>query len=325
MAAQNPSFESLASGDAIIEARNVSVNFGDVHALIDASLTVPEGQVRGLLGPNGAGKTTLVNVISTLLSPTSGTALVNGFDVTKQGKQVRSIIGLAGQYAAVDNLLTGRENLEIVGSLYQLSRSEAKAQANDVLERLSLTEAADRPVKTYSGGMRRRLDLGASLVGRPKVLILDEPTTGLDPRTRIELWDFLKDLVTEGTTVLLTTQYLEEADALADEITLIDSGRVIAEGTPSALKEKIGGSSLVLATRNSAEIAEAARLVAVIGNAEPVIDEDKASLSMHVDSDSGAIVQAAQALDSAGIAVSELALQSPSLDEVFLRLTKGGN
>lgn len=309
----------------IISVENVAVSFGEVRALDGVSLDVPEGQVRGLLGPNGAGKTTLVNVISTLLSATSGSASVNGFDVSTQQQQVRGIIGLAGQFAAVDSKLTGRENLEIVAKLYQLSKAEAKSRVANALERLSLVDAGDRLVETYSGGMRRRLDLGASLVGRPKVLILDEPTTGLDPRTRIELWEFLKDLVGEGTTVLLTTQYLEEADELADEITVIDKGRVIAEGTPDDLKAQIGGSSLVVRPRDPAKLDDASTVVRPIGKGDVRIDSAKGQLSVQIDGDTRAVVEAAKRLDEANIATSQLSIDNPTLDEVFLRLTGGGD
>ena len=288
-------------------------------------MVVPEGQVRGLLGPNGAGKTTVVNVISTLLAATSGSASVNGHDVATAQQQVRSIIGLAGQFAAVDPKLTGRENLEIVAKLYQLSKADAKSRVTDALERLSLTDAGDRLVETYSGGMRRRLDLGASLVGRPKVLILDEPTTGLDPRTRIELWDFLKDLVGEGTTVLLTTQYLEEADELADEITVIDNGAVIAEGTPDELKGQIGGSSLVVRPKDVSQLEDASKVIRPLGMGDVRTDTSKGVLSVQVDGDVRSVVEAAKRLSEANIATSQLSIDAPTLDEVFLRLTGGDN
>src|SRR5256885_7674286 len=228
----------------MIVVEHVSKAFGTTQALDDVSLVADAGRVLGLLGPNGAGKTTLVRILTTLLLPDSGQATVAGLDVVKNAVAIRSIIGLAGQYAAVDEMLTGRENLELVGRLYHLGRAEVKRRASEVLERFRLTDAADRTVKTYSGGMRRRLDLGASLVGRPPILILDEPTTGLDPRTRSELWQFIENLVADGTTLLLTTQYLEEADRLAHRIVVIDVGRVIAEGTSDELKDQMGGDVL---------------------------------------------------------------------------------
>ncbi len=305
----------------MIEAHGVHVDFGSVKALDGVDLNVPEGEVRGLLGPNGAGKTTLVKVIATLLKPTNGLASIDGIDVQADPMAVRSRIGLAGQYAAVDDLLTGRENLEIVGRLYQLSPQEASKRADDALERLSLTDAADRLVRTYSGGMRRRLDLGASLVGRPKVLILDEPTTGLDPRTRIELWEFLRELVGEGATVLLTTQYLEEADELADEITVIDSGRVIAEGTADQLKAEVGGDLLVVTPGNRADLATVSATITAVTGVEARIDDQKATVSAAVNDRVASLVEVASRLDAEGITLSDIAVQRPSLDDVFLALT----
>jgi ABC-2 type transport system ATP-binding protein len=241
--------------DFIIDARDVHKAYGATKALDGVDLHVAPGTVLGLLGPNGAGKTTLVRVLATLLKPDSGSATVAGLDVVTQAQEVRQIIGLAGQYAAVDETLTGRENLVMVGRLYGLSKNDAKAAAVGALDRLNLSDAADRTVRTYSGGMRRRLDLGASLVGRPKVLILDEPTTGLDPRTRIDMWDFMRDLVKEGTTVLLTTQYLDEADELADKIVVIDRGKVIAKGTADELKTQLGGDVLDVKVHHAGDLA----------------------------------------------------------------------
>ena len=228
----------------IVEISGVAKSFGETHALKGVDLDIPEGSIQGLLGPNGAGKTTLVRILATLLRPDAGTALVDGHDVVREAQKVRELIGLAGQFAAVDDQLTGRENLEVVGLLYGLRRREARSRAGDALERLGLADAADRLVRTYSGGMRRRLDLGASLVGEPRVLLLDEPTTGLDPRTRLELWEFLRTRVREGATLLLTTQYLEEADHLADHIVVIDHGDVIARGTSDELKTRLGADVL---------------------------------------------------------------------------------
>jgi ABC-2 type transport system ATP-binding protein len=308
----------------MIRTSDLGVDFGSVRALVDVDLTVAAGEVRALLGPNGAGKTTLVRVISTLLSPTSGSAAVGGADVTTDPTAVRRTIGLTGQYAAVDDLLTGRENLQIVGRLYQLSKSEARRRAEEALERLSLTDAADRLVRTYSGGMRRRLDLGASLVGRPKVLVLDEPTTGLDPRGRIELWDFLRELVHSGATVLLTTQYLEEADELADRITVLDHGRVIAEGTSAELKERVGGDVLVATASTPEHLAALAPILDGLSEAEVHIDERRRTASIPVTDRVRALIEAASRFESAGIAPADMAVHRPSLDDVFLALTGTG-
>ncbi len=304
----------------MIHASGIEVEFGEVKALDGVDLTVADGEVRGLLGPNGAGKTTLVSVLTTLLIPTAGSATIDGLDVRTQPDQVRSRIGLAGQYAAVDNLLTGRENLEIVGRLYQLSKAEAKKRADEALERLSLTDAADRLVRTYSGGMRRRLDLGASLVGRPKVLVLDEPTTGLDPRTRIELWEFLRELVHEGATVLLTTQYLEEADELADEISVIEAGKVIAEGTADELKHRMGGDVLVAVPVDRDSLTTLCEIVASVTGSEARIS-DAGAVMAPVSNKVDSLVRVADELQNAGIELAEIAIQRPSLDDVFLSLT----
>jgi len=305
----------------MISIQGVSVDFGSVKAVDDVSLEIPRNEVRGLLGPNGAGKTTLVKVIATLLQPTGGTAYVGGHSIHDDPNAVRSMIGLAGQYAAVDDLLTGRENLQIVGSLYQLPKAEANRRADEALERLSLTDAADRLVRTYSGGMRRRLDLGASLVGRPQVLILDEPTTGLDPRTRLELWSFLRDLVSEGATILLTTQYLEEADELADQITVIDSGRVIADGTADELKAHVGGDLVTASPKRRTDLDAVKDLLSSVGNGTVRVDEQQLKVSVPVDSRVDALVKAATLLDEANIELSDLGVQRPSLDDVFLAIT----
>jgi daunorubicin resistance ABC transporter ATP-binding subunit len=305
----------------MISVQGVSVDFGSVKAVDNVSLEIPRNEVRGLLGPNGAGKTTLVRVIATLLKPTAGTAVVGGYDIEDDPSAVRSMIGLAGQYAAVDDLLTGRENLEIVGALYQLPKSEAKKRADEALERLSLTDAADRLVRTYSGGMRRRLDLGASLVGRPQVLILDEPTTGLDPRTRLDLWAFLRDLVSEGATVLLTTQYLEEADELADQITVIDAGKIIADGTADQLKARVGGDLVIATPKRRADLSKVSEILAGVGHGSVRVDESELHVSVAVEQRVEALVKAARALDQAGIELSDLGVQRPSLDDVFLAVT----
>lgn len=305
----------------MISVQGLSVHFGDLKAVDNVSLQIPKNQVRGLLGPNGAGKTTLVRVIATLLQPTTGTVTVGGYSIDSQAKAVRSMIGLAGQYAAVDDLLTGRENLEIVGRLYQLPKAEAKRRAEEALERLSLTDAADRLVRTYSGGMRRRLDLGASLVGRPQVLILDEPTTGLDPRTRLDLWDFLRDLVSEGATILLTTQYLEEADELCDRITVIDSGTIIADGTADELKARVGGDLVMASPKRRQDLHRVEELLASIGEGSVRVDETLMTVAVPVESRVTALVKVAQAIDAAGIELSDLAVHRPSLDDVFLAIT----
>ena len=308
----------------MIETTDVVKHFGSgddvVRAVDGVSISVDEGEVFGLLGPNGAGKTTLVKVIATLLKADAGVARVGGIDVVDVMK-VRPLIGLAGQFAAVDDVLTGRENLEIVGRLYQLGRAEARRRAEEVLERLSLTDAADRLVKTYSGGMRRRLDLGASLVGRPAVLILDEPTTGLDPRTRIELWEFLRELVDAGTTVLLTTQYLEEADELADRIAVIDSGKIIANGTADDLKGMLGGDVLMASPADPTQIPAVAAIVGALGSGDPWIDERKGEVSTTVVNRIEALLAAGRQFDEQGIELRDLAIHRPSLDEVFLALT----
>jgi ABC-2 type transport system ATP-binding protein len=309
--------------DAIIEVRGVRKAFGATKALDGVDLDVQPGTVLGLLGPNGAGKTTLVRVLATLLKPDAGTARVDGSDVVANPKAVRQVIGLAGQYAAVDEALTGRENLQMVGRLYGLSKADAAKAGSEALERLALTDAADRPVRTYSGGMRRRLDLGASLVGRPKVLILDEPTTGLDPRTRIDMWGFMRDLVREGTTVLLTTQYLDEADELADNIVVIDHGKVIAEGTSEVLKTRLGGDVLDVKVHRPADLAPMAALFGDIGGGKPQIDEAEGRVRVAIGQASGVdvLLAAVRKIDEAGIQVDDIGLHKPSLDDVFLSLT----
>jgi ABC-2 type transport system ATP-binding protein len=308
----------------MIIAEGVVKRFGSNVALDGVDLAVEPGTVLGLLGRNGAGKTTLVRILSTLLSPDGGRAWVAGADVVRDQRAVRSLIGLAGQYAAVDETLSGRENLELVGRLYGLRRKEARARATETLERLSLTQAADRLVYSYSGGMRRRLDLGASLVGRPVVLIMDEPTTGLDPRTRIELWTFIEDLVGEGTTVLLTTQYLEEADRLADRITVVERGKVIANGTSHELKQRVGSDVLEVRAKRSADLDRLVGLLSGIGAGQPVADLRAQRVSLPTVDPVPTLLAAAQRIEAAGVPVDDLGIRRPSLDDVFLALTGSG-
>ena len=304
----------------MISVEGVSKSFGETRALVGVDMSVPTGTVQGLLGPNGAGKTTLVRILATLLAPDAGRARIAGVDVRKDPDTVRSLIGLAGQYAAVDETLTGRENLVMVGRLYRLGPELAKARAEESLERLGLADAADRQVKTYSGGMRRRLDLGASLVGRPQVLILDEPTTGLDPRTRLDLWAFIRDLVAQGTTVLLTTQYLEEADQLADHIVVIDRGQVIASGTSDELKSRLG-SDLIEVEVPEPDLDRTASVLQEVGCDKPTIDRVRARITIPVCDPVPDLMAALRALDQAGIMPKDLGLRRPSLDDVFLALT----
>ena len=311
---------STPTPEIAIQAAGISKSFGTTKALVDVDLVVAAGTVQGLLGPNGSGKTTLVKILSTLLASDAGIASVAGVDVSADPTAVRSLIGLAGQYAAVDESLTGRENLVLVGRLYRLGPQLAKQRADEALERHGLVEAADRQVKTYSGGMRRRLDLGASLVGQPQVLILDEPTTGLDPRTRSDLWQFIRDLVAQGTTVLLTTQYLEEADQLADHIVVIDHGRLIASGTPDELKSRLGADLLELEVAPD-ELERTVDLLSGIGHATVDSDAERSALSIPVTHSVSDLMSAALLLREAGITPGELGLRRPSLDDVFLSLT----
>ncbi len=303
-----------------IEAKKVTKSFGKVKALQGVDLTAAQGKVTGLLGPNGAGKTTLIKIMTTLWKPTSGEVYVDGIDVIKDPTSVRQRIGLAGQYAAVDDFLTGRETLEMVGRLYHLPTKEAKSRAQNMLERLDLTDAADRQTKTYSGGMRRRLDLGASLVATPKVLFLDEPTTGLDPRTRLQLWDIIRDLVKQGVSILLTTQYLEEADALADYMYVIDHGKLIIEGTSEKLKQSLGKDIVEMKVADS-EIKTASEGLKKAFDREVMIDD--LTRRLHISSEDGSddLLKAAQVLKELKIKPEELSLHRPSLDDVFLEVT----
>ncbi len=306
-----------------IEVSGLTKAFGDVRALKGIDLQVGSGEVFGLLGPNGAGKTTAIRILTTLLPPDSGSASVAGHDVVRDAKTLRSVIGLAGQFAAIDANLTGFENLEMVGRLYHLSKAEARTRANDILERFDLTDAANRTAKTYSGGMRRRLDVGASLVGQPEVLFLDEPTTGLDPRSRIGLWELIRKLVNDGTTVLLTTQYLEEADALSDRMVVIDEGVVIAEGTGDELKRRVGGEVVEIRVPRES-VAEAANAISGLsGDGAPEkIDEAEGDIVISAGEQGTRILtEAVRRLDSAGIALRDVTLRKPTLDDVFLSLT----
>ena len=309
------------NGEYAILAHDVHKTYNKVKALNGMNLQVPTGKVVGLLGPNGAGKTTLVRIITTLLKPDSGTVMIQGINVLEHPAQVRGTFGLAGQYPAVDEQLTGRENLVIVGELYHFGGREARHRAKDLLERFGLTDAADRPVKTYSGGMRRRLDLAASIVARPPVLILDEPTTGLDPRTRRDLWVFIKKLVQDGATLLLTTQYLEEADFLADQIVLIDSGKVVAQGTADELKSQIGGETITLQIEEIAQLDRIAQLIAPIGKTAPQVDTLTNTLILPVAKGTQSMLEVIRALDGSGVELEDNRLARPTLDDVFLQLT----
>ena len=303
-----------------IEAEGLVRTFGEVRALDGIDMVAREGTVFGLLGPNGAGKTTAIRVLSTLLRPDAGRAVVGGYDVVREPAKVRSLIGLTGQFAAVDELLSGQENLYMIGRLLGMPRSAARARAKDLLESFDLADAATKYVKTYSGGMRRRLDLAASLVGRPRFLYLDEPTTGLDPRSRLELWKMIRALVAQGTTVLLTTQYLEEADRLADEIVVIDHGKVIAAGTPQQLKTRVGGQVLQAQPADPADLPETQKILAGFAEDEDGTHSDGQLVSVRIN-DRSALGQAVRRLDEAGIAVDDLSMRRPSLDEVFLAVT----
>jgi ABC-2 type transport system ATP-binding protein len=295
--------------------------FGATRALDGLDLEVEEGTVVGLLGPNGAGKTTAVRVLSTLLRPDSGRAEVVGIDVVRRPAQVRKLIGLTGQFAAIDDYLTGRENLVLFGRLYHLRRAESARRADELLSRFDLQDAADRLAKTYSGGMRRRLDIAASLIARPPVMFLDEPTTGLDPRSRLGMWAVIQDLVREGTTMLLTTQYLEEADVLASRIAVIDSGRVIASGTSDELKSQVGGARVEIVVESADDLGGAAEVLAKAGDGEPSVDAEALRVLVPVAAGAGVLPEVVRQLDAAGVGIADLALRRPTLDDVFLQLT----
>src|SRR6266403_636856 len=307
---------------AMIEVEGISKSFGATRALAGVDMSVPAGTVQGLLGPNGAGKTTLVRILATLLAPDAGRAEVFGRDVVHDPAGVRELLGLTGQFAAVDEMLTGRENLQMFGRLFDLSAADARQRGNELLERFDLADAADRLARTYSGGMRRRLDLASSMLTRPRVLFLDEPTTGLDPRSRNEIWEIVRDLRREGTTILLTTQYLEEADQLADEIAVIDHGRVIAEGTGNELKDRVGGQILEVELTDVGQRDEAEAALLRVGCGAPEEDERPNRLTLPAPRESLVLVEEAAAeLRRAGIGVSDMGLRRPTLDDVFLQLT----
>ncbi|OLF18061.1 ATP-binding cassette domain-containing protein [Actinophytocola xanthii] len=299
-------------------AEGLAMRFGETRALDGVDLAVPSGTVLGLLGPNGAGKTTAVRILTTLLRPDAGRAEVCGYDVVREAHQVRQLIGLTGQYASVDEMLTGTENLLLIGRLLGLTRPLAKRRARELLERFGLADAAGRAAKTYSGGMRRRLDLAASLVASPRVLFLDEPTTGLDPRSRLDLWQIIRDLVADGVTVLLTTQYLDEADQLASRIAVVDHGRVIAEGTPAELKARTGAQPLVVRPADPADLPTVLRIVGDLSDTAPAVEGTVVTATV---ADPAVLPAVVRRLDDANVLVAELALRDVSLDEVFLALT----
>jgi ABC-2 type transport system ATP-binding protein len=306
------------SDDAIV-VEGLEKSYGSVRALCSVDFSAPTGSVLGLLGPNGAGKTTTVRILATLLEPDGGTARVAGLDAVRDAAKLRSKIGLAGQYAAVDENLTGFENLEMVGRLYHMGKADARARATELLERFELTDAAKRPAKTYSGGMRRRLDLAAALVFRPPVLFLDEPTTGLDPRSRLGMWETIERRAAAGTTVLLTTQYLDEADRLADQIVVIDRGTVIAAGTSDELKDRVGGERLEVQLENPADADNAVSALAEIAEERPVVEGD--TVRAAVQRRSGIIAEAVRRLDDMDVCIEDIAMRRPTLDDVFIALT----
>jgi ABC-2 type transport system ATP-binding protein len=305
----------------MIEASGLHKSFGETHALAGLDFDVKEGTILCVLGPNGAGKTTAVRILTTLTRPDAGTATVAGIDVQRHPAEVRNKIGVAGQYAALDELLTGRENLEMVGRLYRVPPADVRRRANELIEHFELTDAADRIVKNYSGGMRRRLDLGAALMAEPPVIFLDEPTTGLDPKGRLSMWDLIEELAREGTTVLMTTQYLEEADRLADDIVVIDHGRAIARGTALELKQQVGGERLEVTISDAPYLEAARRVLAALGEGQAHVDEEARHVSVAVKSHDGVLTRAIRELDAAGVHVDDIGFRRPTLDAVFLSLT----
>ena len=313
--------DARRSNSPLVEAEGLVKRYGKVSALDGLDLVAEPGRVLAVLGPNGAGKTTFVRTVATLIRPDAGSLKVAGHDVRREPASVRRVIGLAGQYAAVEPTMSGRENLEMVARLFGQSAGESRANSGAVLEELGLTEDADRLVRTYSGGMRRKLDLGASLVGRPRLLLLDEPTTGLDPRSRVDLWDSIRSMVDRGTDVLLTTQYLDEADHLAGSIVIIDHGRVVAAGTPSELKRRIGRNVIEVHVRDRRDLGTVAGALAWLGDGQPQIDEATRRVSLGVGAGTGQLREGLTALDEIGVVPDDVALRSPTLDEVFLTLT----
>jgi len=311
----------MANDRPMIEARGLHKSYGETHALRGLDLSVAEGAILGVLGPNGAGKTTAVRILTTLSRPDAGEATVAGIDVLRHPDEARRRIGVAGQYASLDEVLSGGENLRMLGRLYRLDAATARRRAEALIERFELTDAADRPVRTYSGGMRRRLDLGAALMSEPPVIFLDEPTTGLDPKGRLAMWDLIGELARGGTTILMTTQYLEEADRLADDIAVIDHGRVIARGTANELKRLVGGERLEVTISHAVSLPGASAVLEALGGAPVHVDEGARQVSVAVTSHDGVLTRAIRELDAAGVQVDDIGFRRPTLDEVFLSVT----